>query len=222
MACSEPWEDGSRLTPVHVTVPPELRVARRTGTTLHRRLLTPGEITRLGAIPIVTVERALRDFAIAATPRRLERAVDQAVVERRTTPARLWACVHHAAGVPGVPALRTVLETARRYSSLTRSELEEHLLQLTRATGLPDPHFNVRVPGITGRLDAYWPEQRLGVEVDGWRWHVTGQRQHDDRTKELEARRVGVLLARYSARQLFETQLLVAGDLAATLARRTP
>jgi len=124
--------------------------------------------------------------------------------------------------MPGAPALRTVLETARRYSSLTRSELEEHLLRLTRATGLLDPHFNVRVPGITGRLDAYWPEHRFGVEVDGWRWHVTGQRQHDDRTKELDARRVGVLLARYSARQLFETQLLVAGDLAATLARRTP
>jgi len=217
-----PWEDSSGTTPVHVTVPPDLRAARRTGTILHRRLITPGESTRIGPIPIVTVERALRDFAIGASRRRLERAVDQAVVERRTTPARLWACVHSAAGVPGVPALRVVLETAQRYSSLTRSELEERLLRLIRATGLSDPHFDVRVPGITGRLDAYWPEHRVGVEVDGWRWHVTGQRQHDDRSKELEARRAGVLLARYSARQIFETQLLVAGDLAATLARRTP
>ncbi len=207
---------------MHVTVPPDLRIARRTGTVLHRRLITPGETTTIGPIPIVTVERALRDSAIDAGRRRLERAVDQAVVARRTTPTRLWACVHGAAGVPGAPALRVVLETARRYSSLTRSEIDERLLQLTRATGLLDPCFNVRVPGITGRLDAYWPEQRAGVEVDGWRWHVTGQRQHDDRSKELEARRAGVLLARYSARQVFETQLLVAGDLAATLARRTP
>lgn len=170
------------------------------------------------------VERALRDVAVVATQRRLERAVDQAAVEHRTTPTRLWACVHTAAGVPGVPALRAVPETARATPALTRSELEEHLLRLTRATGLPDPQFNVRVPGISGCLDAYWAEHRLGVEVEveGRRWHVTAQRQHDDRTKELEAPRVGVLLARYSARQLFETQLLVAGDRAATLARRTP
>lgn len=216
-----PWESAASASVVHVTIPPGVRPARRPGTVAHRRQLARAETTRLGPIPIVTVERALRDFAIVAPQRRLERAVDQAVVARRTTPTNLWACVRSAAGVSGVPALRAVLENARRYASLTRSELEEALLCLTRATGLDDPHLNVRVPGIAGRLDAYWPEHRVGVEVDGWRWHLTGQRQHDDRTKELEARRVGVLLARYSARQVFETQLLMAGDLAATLARRT-
>jgi hypothetical protein len=42
-------------------------------------------------------------------------------------------------------------------------------LALVRAAGLPDPLVNARV----GRyeVDFLWPEERLVVEVDGWRWH---------------------------------------------------
>jgi hypothetical protein len=216
-----PWQVPEVVVPVHVAVPPDVARRVRPGTVLHRWRLPEEDVVQLGALRTASVERSLVDLGASATVREVERAVDQGIVDGRTSPAALAAAAQRSAGRPGVAVLRHVLARAEHYGSLTRSQLEEQLRRLARGSGHPVPRCNAAVQGVTGRLDAWWPKQRVAVEADGWGWHRTGRRQHADRRKELDCRRAGITLLRYSARMLFEEQLLVAADLATALRRRT-
>jgi very-short-patch-repair endonuclease len=64
----------------------------------------------------------------------------------------------------------------------TQSWLEQALRDITRAHDLPAPQTNVYVEGEL--VDAAWPERRLVVEVDGWRFHKTRRSFEDDRRKD--------------------------------------
>ena len=63
--------------------------------------------------------------------------------------------------------LRPLLEIAQ--PEPTRSELEDAFLKLIRRNRLPVPQMNVHVWGH--RVDAYFPQHRLIVELDGWETH---------------------------------------------------
>jgi very-short-patch-repair endonuclease len=52
---------------------------------------------------------------------------------------------------------------------MTRSERERALMKLVAQAQLPKPLTNVRLHGFL--VDAYWPEQRLVLEFDGWQAH---------------------------------------------------
>ena len=51
-------------------------------------------------------------------------------------------------------------------------------------TGLPKPRRNVGAHGH--ELDFFWPELRLNVEMDGYRWHSTRARLNRDRRRDAE------------------------------------
>jgi predicted transcriptional regulator of viral defense system len=215
-----PWQLPDTVLPVHVTVPRGVRRGPRRDVVLHTLRLEAADVQHVGPLRLTTVERTLIDLGTTADLRRVERATDQALVDGRTTSSALRGALERAGGRPGVATLRTVVDAAERYAGLTRSELEAELRRLVAAAGLGQLWCNARVRGVGGRLDAFFPDGRVAVEVDGWAWHRTGLRQHLDRTKELQARRAGILLVRYSARQVFEQPLLVVGDLGLTLAAR--
>lgn len=98
----------------------------------------------------------------------------------------------------------------------TRSELERRLRKLIRDAGLLAPRWNV---GIEGHLvDAVWFEQRLIVEVDGFRFHGHRQAFETDRRRDLDLEAAGWRVLRITWRQLTEQPLLVAARIAAALA----
>lgn len=85
-----------------------------------------------------------------------------------------------------------------------------------RRAQLPAPRTNVRVHGH--ELDAYWPDQRLGVEVDGYAVHATRAVFERDRQRDQELMGRGIRVARVMRRQLRDEPEAVVARLAAALA----
>jgi very-short-patch-repair endonuclease len=100
-----------------------------------------------------------------------------------------------------VGALRSLLEADSR-PALTRSEAEERLLTLIRASGLPQPEVNARVRGH--EVDFVWRGQRLVVEVDGFRFHSSRAAFERDRIRDAELAAVGFRVVRITWRQLVD------------------
>ncbi|MBV8979817.1 MAG: hypothetical protein JO086_02855 [Acidimicrobiia bacterium] len=140
---------------------------------------------RKGIVPVTSPMRGLLDTA-AVAPEVVQEAMIRAFVARLFTPKAVETEIVRAAakGKPGVSALRTALKDlgAGRYPP---SELERRAKRLFRARGLPPPQVEV-VFGDDGeyRLDFYWPEADLVVEVDGWSIHATPLARRRDFQKQ--------------------------------------
>src|SRR5215204_1570227 len=79
---------------------------------------------------------------------------------------------------------------------VTLSALESRFLELLRDEGLPLPITNRPAGGR--RVDCRWPEHRLTVELDGYRFHNSRHSWEQDRRREREARARGDEFRRYS------------------------
>ena len=211
-----PWLPFPSL-PVSVIVPrgcgrnpPAARVLRRD--------LPGAEWQRRRGIPVVSVERLIADAGSERELWAVERLLDRALLQRLTSVASLERQLESAKGQRGVLALRTLLAAERRYAGLTRSALEEAFLLLLGRAGLALPEVNAQLGEDV--VDALFALARVVVELDGTWWHRTRRRQEQDRRKELRLRRRGLLVLRYTARQVFEEPEAVVADLVRVLAAR--
>jgi hypothetical protein len=140
---------------------------------------------RKGVVPVTSPMRGLLDTA-AVAPEVVQDAMTRAFVARLFTPRALEAEIARASakGKPGLKTLRAALKDlgVGRY---TPSELERRARQLFKACGLPAPQVEV-VFGEDGeyRLDFFWPEADLVVEVDGWCIHATPWARRRDFRKQ--------------------------------------
>lgn len=138
----------------------------------HATALRERDRAVVDGIPVTSVARTLLDFASIAGGRRLERAFIQAVTLRQFDKRELDDVLARAGCSPGTARLRALCEHAAPVAQ-TRSGLEESFLALIDRAGLPRPELNVRlpIPGEEITVDAYWPAQRLGVEIDSAAYH---------------------------------------------------
>jgi very-short-patch-repair endonuclease len=198
------------------------RQRRSTGTVRVHEMgsLRPADLTTHEAIPVTTVARTLLDLAEVAPPRHVERALDQAEVLRRFDLRAVDEVLARAHGRRGAPVLRAALDEHGRGPSLTRSELEEAFLALVRASDLPRPRLNARVAGF--EVDAYWPAQRLAVELDGAAYHHTPRAFEGDRRRDIALLKAGVRTARVTRRRLGRDPQEVVADLRALLVDSSP
>ena len=162
-AAGAAWEI-ARSSALHVTVTPNGR-ARRPGIVVHHRRVVPeDEVTTLRGLPITTAARTLLDLAASGmTGRRLEAAVDRAEQRRLLDFVDLRELLARYPGRAGTPSLKALLAS---YSGPldTRSVLEELVLELCDAHGLPRPLVNCVIEGKV--RDFCWPAWRLVVEAD--------------------------------------------------------
>ncbi|MFJ3100134.1 hypothetical protein [Streptomyces sp. NPDC086835] len=121
----------------------------------------------VGGVPVAPASRALADAVAelddaALIGRLLTEAVrgghcEPAALVRELNDARLLDRPHVVSAVDELLAEGRALAEGRLYG-------------LVRDGGLPDPLWNVdlRLPGgpVLGRVDAYWPEQAVAVELD--------------------------------------------------------
>ena len=117
------------------------------------------------------------------------------------------------AGHRGAGAMRRLLVESG--GGFSRQEAERILIGLIRDAGLPEPLRNSRAHGF--ELDFHWPQLRLNVEVDGYRWHSTRSRLNRDRERDAELTARGVRVLRISYDQLRRPRRVVA-HLAAAIA----
>jgi very-short-patch-repair endonuclease len=199
--------------PIHVTVPRSNR--RRPGLIVHRsRSLAPEDTAMHRGIPVTAPARTLLDLAEIATPRELERAFDEAIIQRTTDHAALAAVVERSHGHRGTGKLRDLLTRAEG-PAFTRSEAEERLLSLIRGAGLPTPAVNTYVAGHL--VDFHWPDARLVIEVDGYRFHSSRAAFERDRRHDADLIDAGFRAIRVTWRQLVDEPLVVVARIARAL-----
>jgi hypothetical protein len=158
------------------------------------------------------VPRTLVDLAAVLEPDDLARTCHEAGVRYRTTPGQVEAVLGRRPNTPGAGNLRAVMAGDVQ---VTLSKLERRFLNLLREHNLPLPQTN-RVAGAR-RVDGRWPEQRLTVELDSYRYHHTRHAWEQDRRREREARARGDEFRRYTYGDVVENPRLMLRELRALL-----
>jgi very-short-patch-repair endonuclease len=154
-------------TRVHVTAPRGRHP--QPGIVLHRtRSLHPDDRTLRDAIPVTSIARTLLDLAEVLSPRRLERAFEEADRLELLDMNALRLTAERSHGRRGLKPLATLLARSTP-APHTRSELERRFLDVVRDAGLPQPLVNAMVEGF--EVDMLWPDRRLIVELDGYAFH---------------------------------------------------
>jgi Protein of unknown function (DUF559) len=176
--------------------------AKRTGICVHRSLsLTSTEVTLRRGIPVTTPARTVLDLRRATSAERLG----------SVSPRELRRAIRQA-NVLGLPIDQDGGE------GRIRSDLERDFLRLCLRCGLSPPEVNVRIGPYL--VDFLWRERRLVVETDGYIYHRGKAAFQDDRSRDLELRRLGFEVMRLSERQVEEEPNRVAETLAAALRSR--
>jgi len=98
----------------------------------------------------------------------------------------------------------------------TRSDLEDDFLTFCERHALPRPEVNVKVGRF--EVDFVWRLQGVAVETDDFRYHRGSVAFEDDHARDLELRRRGLAVRRFTGQQLDEQPGLVAADLRQALA----
>jgi predicted transcriptional regulator of viral defense system len=177
--------------------PPSPAVTTRTERRIEgiktRRTRGDVEATVWRGIPVTTVARTLVDLAAVLNSEGLARACHEAGVRYGTTPRQVEAVLAKRPNTKGAATLREVLRGEVR---VTLSKLERGFLRRLEEAGLPLPQTNRPVGGR--RVDCRWPEHRLTVELDGYRYHSSRHAWEVDRRREREARARGDEFRRYT------------------------
>jgi very-short-patch-repair endonuclease len=182
---------GGAAPPPEVTAPTERRVD---GIIAHRsRAYDRRDATVWRGVPVTAVARTLVDLAAVLAVDDLARACHEAGIRHHTTPAQVEAVLGRRPTAPGARELRAILRGDER---VTLSGLERRFLALLSKAGLPLPRTNRPVGGR--RVDYHWPEHRVTVELDGYRYHSSRHAWEQDRRREREARARGDEFRRYT------------------------
>jgi hypothetical protein len=153
----------------------------------------------VSGIPVTTVARTLVDLAAVLEVNALARACHEAGVLHGTTPRDVEAVLARRPGSPGAGRLRRILHGDVH---VTLSTLERRFLALLKAERLPLPQTNCVASGR--RVDCRWPDLRLTVELDSYRFHRSRHAWEQDRRREREARARGDEFRRYTYGDVLE------------------
>jgi very-short-patch-repair endonuclease len=197
--------------PIHVTV--SGRHPRRPGIRVHRGV--EFEATRHMGIPVTTAVCTLVQLATCLSDDRLERAVNEAANRDLAHPERLRDALDGLKHRPGARRLRQLLD--RDTYVVTDTRLEQHLLQIVRAAGLPLPQTQRHLGG--GRVDFFWPQLGLVVEADSLRYHRTPAQQRADRLRDQRHAAAGLITLRFTHWQIFFEPEHVRATLTAVMER---
>lgn len=191
-----------RLTDVTVA-----RAARsRRGIRVHDvRRLDARDWTRAHGIPVTTVARTLLDLADVLGPGALRRVVREAYAQRRVDERQLHAMLIRARGRHGAPRLEALVAPG---PVATRSELEDRLLDLVLASGLPRPLVNAGLEGLPRRVevDFLFAEAGLVVEADGARYHENRVARDADVARQAMLEAAGYRVLRVNWKQVTRQQ----------------
>ena len=181
------------------------------GIVVHRpRALAEDDIVEDQGLRVACPARVMLDLAGEGASRRaLERALDQAEINELHLPIEplLLRCKRRR----GAPKLKAVLEWHQAGTTITESEAEEAFWAIIDRGGLPRPAPQATVSGA--RRDFAWPERRIVVEIDGWRFHRTVQAADRDAQRGNDATLAGWLHLRFSRRRVVLRSTEVQRDL---------
>lgn len=154
----------------------------------HSRDLPSSDLTSIDGISTTTVERTLVDLGAVCSDAVVETALEDAFRRRLTTHLKLSRRLEElqAKGRRGPPMLHRLMSLRTTDQPPTESKLEERLLRLLRKSGLPEPERQFLVSENRrpiARLDFAYPEEKIAIECDGFRYHSGRERFDSDRDR---------------------------------------
>jgi Protein of unknown function (DUF559) len=174
------------------------------------------DITRQHDIPCTSPERTVLDIAPALTKKQLTRTVNDG---RRSGYLHLAALNDVLARNPHHPGTKRLTPLANDPSNPTRSGFEDDFKLFCAHYGLPTPLINTYVNGY--EVDAYFPEHRLIVELDGRDYHDDPEAFEDDRERDAHQLRHGISTMRITTTRMTTTPDHEAARLRQILDRHT-
>jgi very-short-patch-repair endonuclease len=163
-------------------------------------------------IPVTTVARTLVDLAAVLAAADLARACHEAGVRHGTTPAHVEAVLARRPTSPGAATLREILR-GESASPSARSNGGSLRARATRDSRCRRPTGR----SAARRVDCHWPDRRVTVELDGYRYHGSRHAWEQDRRREREARARGDEFRRYTSGDVFESPRLMLAELRSIL-----
>jgi hypothetical protein len=163
------------------------------------RLLDPRDFTVMDGIPVTSVARTLLDLSAVVRRSDLPAAIDRA---ERLGLLDLNAVVDvlgRAKSRRGARALRQAI--AAYQPSTQKSKLEQRFRELIEtAPDIPRPSFNALVDGEAGthEVDAFWPDHRLAIQVDGFEFHRTRRDRERDAASDADLELAGYRVVRFT------------------------
>ena len=210
---------------IHLSVPHGAR-NRLEGGIVHQTTLPPAHRTRRQGLRVTSLERTVLDLSSVLGISELQRCVEDQLVAGRTTVARLESVYLDVArgGRRGLVRARTVLGRLDGQPP-TESELEARFVRLIERNALPLPTRQMSFEWADherGRVDFWYPAQRLIVELDGRRFHLRAAAFERDRRRDQLALVQGMRTVRFTHLQLSTDEHFVVGVVASLLANPVP
>ena len=175
------------------------RSLRRVAGAKTRRSRTVEAITWRG-IPVTTAARALLDIAKELPEDELAKACHEAGVRFKTTPRQVKLLLARRSNTPGAAKLKRIVSGD---SPVLLSRMERRFRKLLRQARLPLPQTNRPKDGHY--VDCRWPQHRLTVELDSYRFHSSRYAWEQGYRREREAYARGDEFRRYCWSDVFET-----------------
>lgn len=187
----------------------------------------PCGVTMVRGLAATSLPRALvdawgeayRGVTGRAAEDRVRNAVFRAVRERRTGVDEVRGELLAVPRLPGLDALRRLLDDAGAGS---HSHLEVLGVGVARTAGLPEPlrQYGIALPGGVLHVDLAWPEVRVAVEFDGAAFHSGRDDWQRDLRRDAALTALGWVVLRFSYADVTERPARCAAQLAATYRQR--
>jgi hypothetical protein len=152
--------------------------------------LDESHVCVVDGLPVTTLPRTVCDLAAILHPRHLSAIVDDLVASGRLDPIELRALAESLVrkGKPGSTALRSLIDERAATDMAFASRLEHRGLAVLVNAGLPRPRLEFAAPWDNSRrLDAAYPESKIGIEWDSKRWHTQVAAFETDRRRDRQA-----------------------------------
>jgi len=189
------------------------------GALVHRRRPTDNPTVAVkDGIPTTGIQRTLLDLCAVVSKRRAAHVMDDALRSGLTTLEKLRELLTTPRA--GTRSLRELLDARDDRDVSVESPLETALLGLFRKHGIPLPvpqHCVMEGGDVIARLDFAYPELRLGIEADGFRWHGGVERWRRDLRRENRLKLLGWTVLRFSWWDVHERPEMVASQIRAAL-----
>jgi very-short-patch-repair endonuclease len=191
---------------------------RRPGIRVHRAAtLRRADARRHQRLPITSPARTLLDIAPELSDRSLERAFDEALIQRLVTHATVNAVLAAYPHSPAVGRFRQLADPGRP-TTATRSGGEEAFLTLARKAQLPAPEVNAHLGRFVA--DFLWRPEKIVLELDGYDYHRGRAAFERDHQRDAEHQHQDFLVIRTTASQLKRQPEALLVHLATALERR--
>jgi very-short-patch-repair endonuclease len=150
-------------------------------------------------IPVTSPARTILDLTATMDDLELEAAMSVAFRRNLVRRSHLADVIERNPRTKGIARLRALLDQPQSPHD-TRSKYERKLLSLLTQAELPLPVTNTYVVGKL--VDALWPEFKLVLEFDGWKYHRGRDKFETDRLRDQHLTTAGHHVMRVTARQI--------------------